>query len=80
MPITPEFRRVVDDIAARIARGELHPGQQLGSYRQLAGEFDVGVSTIRTALMILGERGLVVGRPGKGTFVADPLPPGSLSV
>ncbi len=74
MSAMPEYRRVVDDIAARIAAGELQPGQQLPSYRLLAQEYDVGISTVRSALLLLAERGLVVGRPGKGTFVADPPP------
>lgn len=67
----PEFRRVVDDIAAKIDAGVLKPGDKLPPYPDLAAEYEVGRSTIRTALMLLGERGLIVGRPGKGTFVAD---------
>ncbi len=69
--MTAEFRRVVDDIAAKIAAGELTPGQRLPSYGDLAREYDVGLSTIRGAMLILRERGLIVGMPGKGTFVAD---------
>jgi GntR family transcriptional regulator len=66
----PEYRRVVDEIARRIDVGELEPDEQLPSYRALAAMYDVSISTVRTALMILEDRGLVVGRPGKGTFVA----------
>lgn len=66
-----EYRRIVDDVATRIRSGELRPGQKLGSYRELAQEYDVGVTTIRNALVVLEERGWTVGRPGKGTFVAD---------
>jgi GntR family transcriptional regulator len=71
--IQSEFRRVADDIAAKINAGLLQPGQQLPSYRDLAAEYEVGISTIRMALVLLGERGLTIGRPGKGTFVADRL-------
>lgn len=70
MTAVPEFRRVAEDIAEKIATGELRPWQQLPPYRELAAEYDVGLSTIRTALMLLAERGLIIGRPGKGTFVA----------
>ncbi len=68
---TPEFRRVADDIAAQIADQELRPGQQLPSYGDLAKQYDVGLSTVRAAMLLLRERGLVVGMPGKGTFVAE---------
>ncbi len=66
-----EYRRIVDDITARIRSGELRPGQQLGSYRELAAQYEVGITTVRNALVVLEERGWTVGRPGKGTFVAD---------
>ncbi len=67
----PEYQHIVDDITARIRAGQLAPGEKLPPYRQLAADYDVSRSTVRTALMILAERGWTVGRPGKGTFVAD---------
>ncbi len=66
-----EYQVIVDTVTEQISDGGLLPGQKLPSYDQLADAYDVSRSTVRTALMILEERGLVVGRPGKGVFVAD---------
>ena len=65
-----EVRRVLAD---RIAQGLLRPGQRLGSERELAAEFEVSRATLRQALGILEEMGLihrVLGRSG-GTFVSQ---------
>lgn len=66
------YLRVVRDLAAQIADGKLCPGDPLPSYRQLADLYQVHVSTVQRALMILRDRGLVQGQQGKGTYVAEP--------
>lgn len=71
MPVKPDYQRVADHIAAQIAAGVLQPGDQLPSYKALAAEYEVGVSTIRSALLVLRLTGVVVGHPGRGTFVAQ---------
>lgn len=68
----PDYERVVRHITARVKAGELRPGDQLPSYRELAEEFEVSVSTVQQALRILRVTGVVEGHPGKGTFVARP--------
>lgn len=65
----PDYLRVVDSITARIASREWPPGHQLPSYRELATEYDVSVSTVQRALMILRDRGLIEGHQGKATYV-----------
>lgn len=68
---TYEYQRILDDIAAQIRAGQLRPGDRLPSYEALASTYEVSKSTVRIALMLAAERGLVVGKPGKGTFVAE---------
>jgi DNA-binding GntR family transcriptional regulator len=63
------YMRVVDDIAARIASGELTPGVRLRSERDLAGHYGVAYGTIRRAAEVLRERGLIETIHGRGTFV-----------
>jgi GntR family transcriptional regulator len=63
------YMRVVDDIAARIASGELTPGVRLLSERDLAGHYGVAYGTIRRAAEVLRERGLIETIHGRGTFV-----------
>lgn len=63
--------QIVDDLAERIRLREYPPGTQLPTYAALAGLYDVSPATIAIVIRILRERGLVVGVPGRGTFVAE---------
>jgi DNA-binding GntR family transcriptional regulator len=65
------YLRVADDIAARIASGELQPGTRLRAERDLAEHYGVAYGTIRRAMKVLRERGLIESIHGRGTFVAD---------
>ncbi len=65
----PAYRRIVDALTSRIARGVYRPGGQLPTESQLRGEFGVSPMTIRRAINILVDRGLVSTTPGRGTFV-----------
>jgi len=69
------YLRVADDIAARIASGELKPGARLLSERAMAEYFGVAFHTIRHAVAILRERGLVETIHGSGTYVMGPADP-----
>jgi len=47
------YVRVADDIAARIASGELKPGARLRAERELAEHYGVSYGTIRRAMEVL---------------------------
>ncbi len=70
------YLRVADDIAARITSGELAPGARLRSERDLAAYYGVSYGTVRRAMQVLRDRGLITTIHGRGTFVtgapADP--------
>ncbi len=66
----PLFEQAADYVAAQIAAGKLTPGQKLPAERDLADEWQIGYQTVRRAMRELRERGLVVSRVGKGTFVS----------
>jgi GntR family transcriptional regulator len=68
----PEYAyvQVAHHIEARIDAGDLAPGARLPGERALAEEYQVALGTIRSALNVLRERGLVVTTPSKGTFIA----------
>ncbi len=59
-------------ILAEIANGQLRPGQKLGAERDLAIDLQVSRSTLRQALRVLEETGVVRRLPGRGggTFVS----------
>jgi len=61
-------RQVADQLFDAIVRGEFRPGERLVEWR-LARAFGVAQSTLRESLMELEHKGLVVRKPGHGTFV-----------
>jgi GntR family transcriptional repressor for pyruvate dehydrogenase complex len=65
---------IVRAIQARIARGQLKPGEQLPPERQLAELFQASRGSIREALRALELSGLILSRQGGGNFVAQSLP------
>jgi GntR family transcriptional regulator len=60
---------ITDTIAAKIVSGEFEPDAWLPAERELAEEYNADRSTVRRALRMLAERGLVVHEPGVGTQV-----------
>ncbi len=63
------YINIAIDIAARIARGEHQEGQRIFGRSSLAGRYNVSPETIRRALAILEERGVVELHPGVGVTV-----------
>lgn len=57
------------DIATRIVRGEYRIGQKVFGRSTLAGKYNVSPETIRRALTLLQERGIVDVMPGIGVVV-----------
>lgn len=71
LSIKHAYQQVADALTARIADGR-YPFK-LPSERALAEEFGVSYPTVRHAMAILRERGLVVSVLGRGTLIApDP--------
>ncbi|WP_262281695.1 winged helix-turn-helix domain-containing protein [Micromonospora sp. MA102] len=70
-PIPLSYTDIAGDIAERIKSGEYEPGAKLPSYSQLADLYSVSFSTAARAIALLRDRGIVVGAPGRGVFVAD---------
>ena len=70
------YIRVADDIAARIASGELAPGTRLRAERELATHYEVSYGTVRRAMERLREQGLIITIHGRGTFVRHSPPNG----
>ncbi len=62
------YMQVADDVARRICEGEII--RKLPAERALAEEYGVSYVTVRHAMAVLRERGLIVSIHGRGTFVA----------
>ncbi|MER6592090.1 GntR family transcriptional regulator [Micromonospora purpureochromogenes] len=67
----PHYRRVADDIEAKIRSGEYGPGQQLPSVSEIGEIYNVARSTAYRAVKELHERNLIYGQQGQGVFVAE---------
>ncbi|NMO92304.1 FadR/GntR family transcriptional regulator [Actinomycetospora sp. TBRC 11914] len=57
------YRRMVDDVEARIASGELRPGDRLPSERDLVDRYAIARSSVREALRVLESLELVRSAP-----------------
>jgi len=60
---------IAADIADRIVRGEYREGQKIFGRSTLAGKYNVSPETIRRALTLLQEVGIVQVEPGVGVVV-----------
>jgi GntR family transcriptional regulator len=67
----PRYVQLADLMRRRIAQGEWLPGDTLPSIENLMREFDVARVTIRQAIGLLADEGLVSPQRGRGTFVTD---------
>lgn len=75
MPRPPtKAQSITDAIAARIASGQLPAGEWLPSERELSQQFDADRSTIRRALRMLSEQGLITHSKGVGAQVRSSTP------
>jgi GntR family transcriptional regulator len=66
----PPYLQLAALIRGQIESGELAPGQQLPSALTLAGTYQVSAPTVKKALGVLKDEGLIMGVAGYGTFVA----------
>lgn len=67
------YLQAADAIAARIEAGEIT--HRLPAERDLARELGVAYQTLRHSMKVLRDRGLIITRQGRGTFVAPLHPP-----
>jgi DNA-binding FadR family transcriptional regulator len=68
--IAQRYEQVAERLLADIAAGRLTPGERLPSERDLARRLQVGRASVREALAVLQNEGLLETRPGSGSFVA----------
>jgi GntR family transcriptional regulator len=71
----PLYRQIAQDLMRKIESGALPPEAQLPNEDALKEEYTASRNTVRAAVEWLSIRGLVVTRPGLGTYVAKPHDP-----
>lgn len=68
-PTKSRQSRIADTLRAEIASGDIAPGSQLPSEREIAERFQVARNTVRLGLSVLVSEGLIVSEHGRGYFV-----------
>ncbi len=67
----PLYLQVIEQVKRRVAVGDLPPGTELPSIRELAAGLKISVITIKRAYLELERDGVIATRQGKGSVVAD---------
>jgi GntR family transcriptional regulator len=75
-PSPPRYQRIADDVRLRVRTGALRVGDALPSELTLARQFGVQRNTVRQALAILRDEGLIAtgARSRRMTFRPDGKP------
>lgn len=67
----PKYRRLANELRRRIETGALGPGEALPSEAVLCRDFELSKLTVRQALKVLKDEGIVDGVQGRGHFVRE---------
>ena len=70
----PLYRQIIESVKFGIARGDLAPGDQLPTVRQLAVDLQVNPNTVIRAYREMEIEGVLDTQQGSGTFVSDHRP------
>lgn len=75
---TPAYYQLASSLREKIMGGELRAGDRIPSEEELAGEHGLSRMTVRRAISMLSDEGLLRGERGRGTFVIEPRMDGGL--
>ena len=64
----PSYRQLAAQLREAITSGEIAPDEALPSLQRMTQETGLAMSTVRHAVKVLMEEGLVYTVPGRGTF------------
>ena len=70
----PIYRQIIEQVRFAVARGELQPGNQLPTVRQLAVDLSINPNTVIRAYRELEIEGVLETQQGSGTFVGKKKP------
>ena len=71
----PIYLQIMSQVKHAVASGELNPGDQLPTVRQLAADLRVNFNTVARAYRQLDEEGIISTQHGRGTFILKPASP-----
>ena len=62
----PVYQQIAIDLATKISNGKFRPGERISGRSTMAGHYNVSPETIRRAVSILEDAGVVAARPQAG--------------
>ncbi|MEV0216026.1 GntR family transcriptional regulator [Micromonospora sp. NPDC050695] len=65
----PPYRQLAGILAARVQRGDWQPNRAIPSEAHLVQEYGVARATVRRAIGVLVDQGVLFVVPQRGTFV-----------
>ena len=68
----PSYLQLAAILRERIKSGEIRPDGALPSITYLVQETGLAVGTVRKAIQVLADEGLVVTVPGRGSYATKP--------
>lgn len=68
----PIYIQLMNQVKHMIATGELQPGDQLPTVRQLAADLRINFNTVARAYRLLDEESIISTQHGRGTFILEP--------
>lgn len=68
----PMYHQLKELVSEKIESGEWAPGHRLPTEAELSKEFGVSRITVRHAMQLLQNQGMLERKQGRGTFVAQP--------
>ncbi|MBN1287457.1 MAG: GntR family transcriptional regulator [Anaerolineae bacterium] len=74
----PKYQQLADLLRQQIASGKLQPNDRLPTEDELCETYRVSRGTIREAIRVLVDEGLIRREQGRGTFVNEPQPSSTL--
>jgi GntR family transcriptional regulator len=69
----PIYMQLVDRIKQMVVTGQLQPGEQLPTMRQLAADLRINYNTVGRAYTLLDQDGVISTQQGRGTFITSRL-------
>ena len=67
----PAYRQIADHLRSSILRGQIAPGAPIPSEQELCDRYNAARGTVRQAIGVLRNEGLVLSERGRGTFARE---------
>jgi GntR family transcriptional regulator len=67
----PVYLQIKEQVLHAISRGQLRPGDQLPTVREVAVDLEINPNTVNRAYADLEREGVLTSRRGRGTFISE---------